>query len=103
MYEDFFADRLVALRSRKNISAREMSLAIGQNESYINRIENRKALPSMQAFFYICEYLKITPKDFFDYELVNPIKTNEIIHKLRILDDSQLDIILSVINGLEKH
>ena len=31
-------------------SAREMSLALGQNPSYINRIENGKALPSMQGF-----------------------------------------------------
>ena len=28
----------------------EMSLALGQNPSYINRIENGKALPSMQGF-----------------------------------------------------
>ena len=41
-------------------SAREMSLALGQNPSYINRIENGKALPSMQGFFSICEYLQIT-------------------------------------------
>ena len=46
-------------------SAREMSLALGQNPSYINRIENGKALPSMQGFFSICEYLQITPGDFF--------------------------------------
>ena len=29
MYEDFFAERLSALRGEKNVSAREMSLAIG--------------------------------------------------------------------------
>ena len=38
MYEDFFADRIAFLRMQKNVSAREMSLAIGQNCSYINRI-----------------------------------------------------------------
>ena len=54
MYEDFFAERLSFLRAQKNVSAREMSLAIGQNGSYINRIENKLAFPSMQAFFYIC-------------------------------------------------
>ena len=65
MYEEFFADRLSELRTEKNVSAREMSLAIGQNASYINRIENRKSFPSMQLFFYICEYLEITPQEFF--------------------------------------
>lgn len=50
MYEEFFSRRLTQLRMQKGVSAREMSLAIGQNSSYINRIENRKALPSMQGF-----------------------------------------------------
>lgn len=50
MFEDFFVDRLTSLRNQKNVSAREMSLALGQNESYINRIENRLAFPSMQVF-----------------------------------------------------
>ncbi len=65
MYEDFFSDRIAELRIQKNVSVREMSLALGQNESYINRIENKKSFPSMQVFFYICEYLDVTPKDFF--------------------------------------
>ena len=30
MYEDFFAERLATLRIQKNVSAREMSLAIGK-------------------------------------------------------------------------
>lgn len=48
--EDNFAERLAQLREDKQVSAREMSLAIGQNCSYINRIENKKAFPSMQCF-----------------------------------------------------
>jgi hypothetical protein len=36
----------------------------------INNIENGINLPSMQAFFYICEYLEITPKEFFDTDTV---------------------------------
>lgn len=44
--EDNFAERLSQLREAKQVSAREMSLSIGQNCSYINRIENKKAFPS---------------------------------------------------------
>jgi len=47
MYEDFFADRMASLRMKRSVSAREMSLTIGQNESYINRIENKQTFPSM--------------------------------------------------------
>ena len=64
--EETFASRLTSLREQKKVSAREMSLDLGQNGSYINRIENRKAFPSMQCFFYICDYLQISPAAFFD-------------------------------------
>ena len=41
--EENFAKRLSQLKEARQISTREMSLAIGQNCSYINRIENKKA------------------------------------------------------------
>lgn len=66
MYEDFVPERLAKLRIRKGVSARDMSLSLGQAHNYINNIENKKSLPSMPSFFYICEYLGITPQEFFD-------------------------------------
>ena len=51
MYEEAFRNKLAALRKRKGVSAREMSLTLGQSESYINRIEKGKMLPSMALFF----------------------------------------------------
>ena len=65
VFEESFADRLSELRSQYGISAREMSLSLGQNPGYINNIENRKSLPSMAAFFDICDYLGISPEEFF--------------------------------------
>ena len=100
MYEDFFADRMASLRMKRSVSAREMSLTIGQNESYINRIENKQTIQSMQAFFYICEYFQITPKDFFNSDNPNPAKINDIINILYTLDDEQLEIIFNVAKGL---
>lgn len=100
MYEDFFAERMASLRMKRSVSAREMSLSIGQNESYINRIENKQTFPSMQAFFYICEYFQITPKDFFDPGNPNPTRINDIINILYALDDEQLEIIFNVAKEL---
>ena len=65
MYEKEFSKRLCELRLEKGVSAREMSLSLGQSASYINRIENGKMLPSMGGFFKICDYLSITPEFFF--------------------------------------
>jgi transcriptional regulator with XRE-family HTH domain len=99
-YEDLFYDRLVLLRTKIGVSAREMSLSLGQSESYINKIENRKSLPSMTGFFYICEYLNIHPKDFFDDELKNPTKISEIVSGLNKLNDKQLEYILALIKDI---
>lgn len=67
MYEEKFSNRISQLRIKKGVSAREMSLALGQNSGYIHNIESGKALPSMASFFYICEYLDITPCEFFNF------------------------------------
>lgn len=64
-FEKEFSDRLRHFRNERKISAREMSLALGQNVNYVNLIENGKRLPSMQGFFSLCEYLKISPSQFF--------------------------------------
>ena len=61
MEREDFIKRLTELRMNKGVSAREMSLAIGQSEGYINNVENGVNLPSMTVFFYICEYLGVTP------------------------------------------
>lgn len=101
MFEEFFFERLTSLRNQKNVSAREMSLALGQNESYINRIENRLTFPSMQVFFYICEYFQITPQEFFDEKNPAPGKISQISEEIKNLDELQLDTVISVIKGLQ--
>lgn len=102
MYENFIAERIASLRMQKNVSAREMSLAIGQNSSYINRIENKITMPSMQCFFYICEYLGITPAQFFDSSNPCPGKLDDLIHVLQGLDEQQLDLVHAVAKEFSK-
>lgn len=63
-----FSLRLAQLREKKGVSARDMSLSIGQNPGYINNIESGKSMPSLTGIFYMCEYLDITPSEFFDMD-----------------------------------
>ena len=100
MYEDFFPKRLAQLRNKKGVSARDMSLSLGQSENYINMIENKKSFPSMAVFFYICNYLGITPQDFFEKENDNPVSVNKIMADLKKLDDDSLTHIAGVIKNL---
>lgn len=93
---DYIADRIAALRTAQNISARDMSLSLGQSQSYINNIENKKAMPSMQMFLYICEFLKIEPKDFFDEGNSQPDVLIEAIETLKPLKREQINILISL-------
>ena len=91
MYKETIRQRIVELRLKKNVSQREMSLSLGQNDSYINRIENGLALPSMQVFLYICEYFDITPKEFFDNETADPVQIREILGNMKKLNEQTLN------------
>ncbi len=102
MYDEDFQARLSKLRNEKGVSARDMSLSIGQNPGYIHNIENGKALPSMSAFFFMCDYLGISPSEFFDIDNSNPGKLKPIIEKMKTLDDEQLDGIAAIVNGMTK-
>ena len=102
-YAELFRNRLIQLRNNLDVSARDMSLSLGQSESYINKIENRRTLPSMQSFFYICDYLHIHPKDFFDENFQNPSSTDELFQKFNSLSNQQQYHLLALINDLVKN
>ena len=99
-YEEFLPQRLTQLRMQKNVSARDMSLSLGQANNYINSIENRKALPSMQSFFYICEYLGVTPQEFFDEGNACPVRLRELKDEAKRLDESALVHLLALMREL---
>ena len=102
MYEEIFPIRLAVLRNQKGVSARDMSLSIGQNPGYINNIENGKALPSMASFFFICDFLGITPQEFFDTSTKNPEEIQSITDNLKKLGKNQLQNIASIVEDLVK-
>ncbi len=102
-YQEWFCKRLTELRIQKNVSARDMSLSLGQSESYINKIENKRTLPSMTGFFYICEYFGITPEEFFNQEkILLPYKTKELNSEIEKLTPEQADHLLLLVKDLNK-
>jgi transcriptional regulator with XRE-family HTH domain len=102
MDDNFFAIRLAKLRTERDVSAREMSLDIGQAHNYIANIESGKSQPSMQGFYYICEYLKISPKEFFDEGSTNPALLNELLEELKSLNNKTLEHVLALVRELKK-
>lgn len=102
MNKDEFTERLIMLRKNKGISARDMSLSLGQSPNYINHIEKGKTYPSMSVFFSICDYFEITPKEFFDSKSTNPVKEYELLNAAKGLSNSQLDNLIAIIKDLKR-
>ena len=95
-----FGKRLAQLRMNKDVSARNMSLSLCQSAGYINNIENGVNFPSMTMFFYICEYLEITPGEFFDTQTENPLKLSELNSAAKNLNEDQLSHLIAIAQGL---
>ena len=98
--EKAFAMRLAQLRMQAGISASDMSLSMGQSQGYINKIENLQNLPSMCGFFYICDYLHITPMEFFDEDRANPQRIRQVEEKLKRLSEKQLSALEQLIDAM---
>ena len=96
-----FAKRLTALRMAKGVSSREMSLSLGQSPGYINNIENGVNYPSMTVFFYICEYLGISPKEFFDTDNKDPQKSRELMEAVKGLNSEQQEHLIALAKALK--
>ena len=100
MDEQFIRDRISSLRQEKQISERKMSLDLGHSTSYIRSITSGRALPSMSEFLYICEYLGVTPQEFFDEGNPNPTALNEFIAEAKKLDSKAMSYILGIMKEL---
>lgn len=94
--------RLAQLRIKKDISANEMSLKLGQNAGYISRIENNKFMPSIDRLSSICDFLEISESDFFDNGTQYPKEYLDIVNNLKKLDDESFKLVKVLIQKLAK-
>lgn len=101
-FRKFFSNRLYDLRMQQNVSARKMSNLIGMGDAYINTIENNKSMPKMEQFYFICNYLKISPSDFFDEGNSNPQRLAALMEDLKSLSDEQLATVAAVVREMKK-
>ena len=54
----------------------------------------------MTVFFYICEYLNISPLEFFDTDAENPEQIAAIVQNLKKLNGHHLASIADIVQGL---
>lgn len=102
MYEDYVRERITQLRLRKGVSEYQMSYDLGHSRGYIYNISSGKALPPLKEFFAICDYFEITPRQFFDDSSSNPELIQKAVEGMKQLDESDMLMLLSMINRLLK-
>ena len=98
--DQFVRNRITQLRIKKGISEYQMSYDLGHSRGYINNISSGKSLPSLTEFFSICDYFEITPVEFFDQQQQNPELVNKALSKFKLLNDSDMILVLSLLNRL---
>lgn len=100
MDERFIAERITALRMKRNVSEYRMSLELGQSKSYIQGITSGKALPSVKQLFNLADYFDISMSEFFDESTDDPERMHEITALIKQLNDEDFDRILDLIKRL---
>ena len=100
MSEEFVRERITQLRLQKGVSEYQMSYDLGHSRGYIYNISSGKALPPLKEFFAICDYFEITPQQFFDDSLQHPAQFQEAIEKLSQLNETDLQLVLNLLDRL---
>ena len=96
----FISDRISVLRTKKNVSEYRMSTDLGHSKSYIQSISSGRSMPSMSEFLYICEYLGVTPKEFFDDSIGEPQLVQKLYELTRNMSVDDLSVLIELAERL---
>lgn len=103
MDENYIRTRISELRTKKGISEYKMSLDLGHSKSYIQSISSGKSLPSLSEFLYICEYLGVTPKEFFDANSSDSFLVSELYTLSKNMQPEDLEALVTVARRFKKN
>ena len=98
----FIQDRISFLRTKRGISEYKMSLDLGHSKGYIQSISSGKSSPSVPELLYICEYLGVTPKEFFDEESNNPQLVQELYNLTKDMPEEDLKVLINTAERLNE-
>ena len=102
MREEFVKERITQLRLKKGVSEYQMSYDLGHSRGYVYNISSGKAMPPLKEFFAICDYFEISPQQFFDDSEQNPELIQKALEGMKQLDESDMLMLLGIINRLRK-
>ena len=91
-------ERISELRTKAHLSARMLSIKIGKNEGYINRMESKKDfLPTLESLADILEVCNSSFEEFFYYDLTQYAKDKYIIDLLKNCSEKKKQVLLDIL------
>ena len=96
----YIRERISVLRTKKNVSEYRMSTDLGHSKSYMQSISSARSMPSLGEFLYICEYLGVTPKEFFDEDMKEPQLVQRLCELTRNMSEADLNVLISTAERL---
>ena len=96
----YIRERISVLRTKKNVSEYRMSTDLGHSKSYMQSISSGRSMPSLGEFLYICEYLGVTPKGFFDEDMKEPQLVQRLCELTRNMSEADLNVLISTAERL---
>jgi transcriptional regulator with XRE-family HTH domain len=89
--------RIGILRNRANLSARALSLEIGKNSGYINRLESKRDfVPTITVLLDIIEACGSTPEEFFYHDIFDYKTDKKFLDFIKPLSERQKNAIMNL-------
>ncbi len=102
MDKSFIQERYAKIRLAHNISARKLSLELGQSTEYINQIESGKNMPSVEGLLNFCNYFDISLGEFFEDKFNYPVEYSAIIEELNKMDSMTVKLVYELLKTINK-
>lgn len=98
----YIRNRITALRMKMGVSEYKMSLDLGHSKGYMQSISSGNSLPSLSEFLYICEYLQVSPQEFFDDTKLLPQETHRLLKAVDGLSETDLELLAKMAERLQR-
>lgn len=100
MDKNYIKERINYIRTKNNISARNLSLELGMSSEYINQLETGRLNPSIDFIINFCDYFKMPISEFFDDGLRYPLEYKELIENLNRLNKAEVDAFINLVKAI---
>jgi transcriptional regulator with XRE-family HTH domain len=80
-----------------NCSYRQLSLAIGKSENYIQKVISGHIMPTLPVIYDICEYFHISLYDFFNTDVDHVIEYNKVNRIIKKASAERLNALYTIL------